>query len=102
MDPILILLPKLIQAKFEIQKCIEIKVEDLGPCGSTVPPLMQRIVEWSSYSRNFNQWRTQKIFKGRISFSGIRWLFAFGVRCLWRHNLTSYSCFQINVIAKFV
>ena len=25
----------------------------------------------------------------------------FGVRCLWRHNLTSYSCFQTNVFAKF-
>jgi len=24
------------------------------------------------------------------------------VRCLWRHNLTSYSCFQTNVLAKFV
>jgi len=36
------------------------------------------------------------------SFSGIWWSFAFGVRCLWRHNLTSYSCFQTNVLAKFV
>ena len=24
------------------------------------------------------------------------------VRCLWRYNLTSYSCFQTNVLAKFV
>jgi len=36
------------------------------------------------------------------SFSGIWWSFAFGVRSLWRHNLTSYSCFQTNVLAKFV
>ena len=36
-----------------------------------------------------------------FSFSGVWWLFAFGVRCLWRHNLTSYSCFQTNVFAKF-
>jgi len=43
------------------------------------------------------QWRTQKIFMG-VSFSDICWRFVFGVRCLWRHNLTSYSCFQ----AKFV
>jgi len=32
------------------------------------------------------------------SFTGVWWSFVFGVRCLWRHNLTSYSCFQ----AKFV
>ena len=30
------------------------------------------------------------------------WLFVSGVRSLWRHNLTSYSCFQTNVLAKFV
>ena len=28
--------------------------------------------------------------------------FAFSVRCLWRHNLTSFPCFQTNVLAKFV
>jgi len=22
--------------------------------------------------------------------------------CLWRHSLTSYSCFKTNVLAKFV
>jgi len=37
-----------------------------------------------------------------FSFSGMWWSFAFGVRCLWRHNLTTYSCFQTNVLAKFV
>jgi len=37
-----------------------------------------------------------------VSFSGICWSFAFGVRCLWRHNFTPYSCFQTNVSAKFV
>jgi len=36
------------------------------------------------------------------SFSGIWWSFLFAVRCLWRHNLTSYSCFQSNVLAKFL
>ena len=41
-------------------------------------------------------------FSWGVSFSGIWWSFAFGVRCLWRHNLTSYSCFQTNVVAKFV
>jgi len=35
---------------------------------------------------------------GGVSFSGRWWSFVFGVRCLRRHNLTSYSCFQ----AKFV
>ena len=31
-----------------------------------------------------------------------RWSFVFGVRCLWRHNLTLFPCFQTNVLAKFV
>jgi len=30
------------------------------------------------------------------------WSFVFGVRCLWRHSLTSYSCLQTNILAKFV
>ena len=37
-----------------------------------------------------------------VSLSGIRWPFVFGVRCLWLHNFTSYSCFQIIVLAKYV
>ena len=41
-------------------------------------------------------------FHGGDSFRGIWWSFAFGVRCLWRHNLTSYSCVQTNVFTKFV
>jgi len=41
-------------------------------------------------------------FHGGLSFSGIWWPFVFGVRCLWRPNLTSYLCFQTNVLAKFV
>jgi len=35
-----------------------------------------------------------EICHGGVAFSGICWWFAFGVRCLWRHNLTSYSYFQ--------
>jgi len=35
-------------------------------------------------------------------FRVIWWSFVFGVRCLWRHNLTSCSCIQTNVLAKFV
>ena len=41
-------------------------------------------------------------FSRGVSISGIWWSFVFGVRCLWRHNLTSYSCFQTNVLAMFV
>ena len=37
---------------------------------------------------------------GGFWFRVIWW--SFGVRCLWRHNLTSFSCFQTNVLAKFV
>jgi len=39
---------------------------------------------------------------GGGSFSGIWWSFVFGVRCWWRHNLTSYSCFQTSCLANFV
>ena len=48
------------------------------------------------------QWRTQKIFMGGGSISGIWCSFAFAVRSLGRHNLTSYSSFQTNILAKFV
>jgi len=41
-------------------------------------------------------------FHGGGSLSGMRWPFLFRVRCLRRHNCTSYSCFQTNVLAKFV
>jgi len=48
------------------------------------------------------QWRTQKIFMGGFWFRVIWWSFVFGVRCLWRHNLTSFPCFQTNVLATFL
>jgi len=41
-------------------------------------------------------------YGGGGSFSGTRWSFVFSVRCLWRHNLTAYSCFKTNVLAVFV
>ena len=41
-------------------------------------------------------------FHGGVWFKVIWWLFVFDVRCLWRHNLTSFPCFQTNVLAKFV
>ena len=37
-----------------------------------------------------------------VSFSDVWWSFLYRVRCLWRHNLTSWSCFQNKVLAKFV
>ena len=39
---------------------------------------------------------------GGFPISGIWWSFAFGVRSLWCHNLTLYSWFQTNVLAKLV
>jgi len=41
-------------------------------------------------------------FREGVSFSGMWWSFVFGVRYLWRHNLTSYSSFPTNFLAKFV
>jgi len=37
-------------------------------------------------------------YYGGSSFSGRWWSFVFGVRCLWRHNLMSYSCFQAKLV----
>ena len=48
------------------------------------------------------QWRTQKFFMGFDCFRVIWWSFVFGVRCLCRHNLTSFPFFQTNVLTKFV
>jgi len=45
-----------------------------------------------SYAENFH---------GGGWFRVTWWPFVFGVRCLWRHNLTSFTCFQTNVLAKF-
>jgi len=46
----------------------------------------------------FNASGVRRKFSWGVSFSGRWWSFVFGVCCLWRHNLTSYSCSQ----AKFV
>ena len=65
----------------------------------------QNFESWSeqmSWGITAAQWRTQKIFMGGGSFSGIWWWFVFGAHCLWCQNLTSYSCFQTKVLAKFV
>ena len=55
-----------------------------------------------TFRRPPHQLRTQKIFMGGFWFRVIWWPFVFGVRSLWRHNLTSFTCFQTNVLAKFV
>ena len=34
--------------------------------------------------------------------SGVWWSLLLDIRCLWRHNMTSYSRLQTNVLAKFV
>ena len=34
--------------------------------------------------------------------SGIWWLLLLDVRCLWRHNMTSYARLQANVLTKFL
>jgi len=34
--------------------------------------------------------------------SGVKWSLLLDIRCLWRHNMTSYSRLQTNVLAKFV
>jgi len=44
----------------------------------------------------------RKFSLGGVSFSSIWWSLVFGVRCSLRHNLTSQSYFQTNVLAKFV
>ena len=55
-------------------------------------PHVNKSLSAVAYAENFHE---------GVSFSGIWWLFAFGACCLSRHNLTSYSCFQTNVLAKF-
>ena len=34
--------------------------------------------------------------------SGVWWSLLLDIRCLWRHNMTPYSRFQANVLAKFL
>jgi len=51
-------------------------------------------------------WRLLIVVRRKFSWRGfiqcICWSFVFGVRCLSRHNLTSFPCFQTNILAKFV
>jgi len=34
--------------------------------------------------------------------SGLWWSLLLDMHCLWRYNMTSYSCLQTNVLTKFV
>ena len=45
-----------------------------------------------AYAENFQGWVHSVAYGGHF----------FDVHCLWRHNMTSYSCLQTNVLAKFV
>jgi len=64
---------------------------------------LKKIAEnfWSTESNAETSGVSRKFSWGRC-FRVIWWSFLFGVRCLWRHNLTSFPCFQTNVLAKFV
>ena len=69
-------------------------------------PILAKIqINWIRINRGllycFNSGVRRKFSLGGL-FSGLWWSFAFGVRCLWRHNLKSYSVSQTNVLAKFV
>jgi len=68
-----------------------------GSCNSILlrSCLVQECSHRMAYAENFH---------GGGSFICIWWSFVFGVRCLWRHNLTSYSCFEtkfVDVIGTF-
>jgi len=41
-------------------------------------------------------------FRILVLSSGVWWSFLLDIRCLWRHNVMSYSRLQTNVLAKFV
>jgi len=58
--------------------------------------------KYKKHRHNIKNTKKTETFHGGSSFSGIWWSFVFGVHCLWRHDLTSYSCFQMNVLPKFV
>ena len=65
-----------------------------SPCNTSFTRMVRLMVQLQSvaYAENFHGgW-----------FRVIWWSFVFGVRCLWRHNLTSFPCFQTNVLATFL
>jgi len=72
----------------------------------TIPPPKIRwwiefVVSTSIEERERESGVRRKFSCGGVLLSGIWSSFVFGVRCMWRHILTSYSCFQTNVLAKF-
>jgi len=62
--------------------------------GDAMAQLMEQ--RWSGHSG------VRRKFSWGDWFRVIWWSFVFGVRCLWRHNLKSFPCFQTNILAKFV
>jgi len=68
----------------------------------SVTAAIDQAIKWKEAEIRYKPVAYAETFHGGASFSGIWWSFVFGVRCLWRHNMTSYSCFQTNVLAKFV
>ena len=58
---------------------------------------------WWEQCANRLPWQAKcKNWAPQGSFSGIWCSFVCGVWSLWRHNLTSYSCFQTKALAKCV
>jgi len=61
-----------------------------------------------------HQWRTEvwwcpgrlldwmPLYQILVLNSGVWWSLLLDMRCLWRHNMTSYSRLQTNVLAKLV
>jgi len=53
------------------------------------------IIAYLQLTNSFESSGVRRKFSWGVgSFSSIWWSFVFGVCCLWRHILTSYSCFR--------
>jgi len=60
-------------------------------------------------SSQVTQWRSEgrlldwmPLYQTLVLSSGVWWSLWLEIRCWWRHNMTSYSSLQTNVLAKFV
>jgi len=63
---------------------------------------IQRTVNSRNVTQAHGASGVRRKFSWGVSFSDIWWWFVFGVRSLWRHNLTSFPCFQTNVLWKLL
>jgi len=86
------------------QKFFQTTTKSLHQCFSTLRKMVRILLFNENFIRttNTSSGIRRKFSCGRGSFSGRWWSFLFRFRCLWRHKLTSSSCFQTNVLAKFV